>query len=273
MREVVPGLAAVAERYDAYVLDQWGVMHDGRRPYEGAVEAMQRLREARKRVVILSNSGQRSAPNEAALERLGFGRSLWDDLVSAGEDAWRALKADPPGRRWLVFGDPQRLAGLDFTPVEKVEEAECLVALRMDEPELTGYDAIFAKALARGLLLVCANPDHWRFADGVLLPAPGTFAERYAAMGGRVQWHGKPHAHIYETALASLGVSRGRVLCVGDSMHHDVRGGRDAGLATALVTAGIHRDVLGEPPDPVALGRLEAEAGAVPDYILSAFRW
>ena len=274
MRERLPGLATVAARYDGFILDQWGVMHDGRRPYDGALEAMRQLRAARKRVVILSNSGQRSASNEAGLERLGFPKALWDDLVSAGEDAWRALKADPPGRHWLVFGDPKRLAGLDFVPVADVERADCLVALRTDEPEISAYDAVFERAVARGLRLVCANPDHWRFgADGALLPAPGAFAERYAAMGGDVQWHGKPHPHIYETALKSLAVPKDRVLCVGDSMPHDVRGAADAGLDAALVTAGVHREILGEPPDPVALAHLEEEAGAVPRYVLSAFRW
>ena len=99
------------------------------------------------------------------------------------------------------------------------------MAEAMSTMMMSRMNAIFGRAVARGLRLVCANPDHWRFgAGGSLLPAPGAFAERYAAMGGDVQWHGKPHPHIYETALESLAVPKDRVLCVGDSMHHDVRG-------------------------------------------------
>src|SRR5690606_36671651 len=93
--ELLPGVAALAERYDGFLLDQWGVLHDGRTAYPGAREAMEELRARGKKIVVISNSGRRSAANVGTMESIGFGRNLWDDLVSAGEDAWRSLKMQP----------------------------------------------------------------------------------------------------------------------------------------------------------------------------------
>ena len=51
------------------------------------------------------------------------------------------------------------------------------------------------------------------FAGG-LAPAPGALARLYESMGGRVVYVGKPHAPIFDAALAALsaGVSANAVL-------------------------------------------------------------
>jgi ribonucleotide monophosphatase NagD (HAD superfamily) len=54
---LLPGIAPLAERYDGFILDLWGVLHDGRHPMPGALDALAHLREAGKRIVILSNAG------------------------------------------------------------------------------------------------------------------------------------------------------------------------------------------------------------------------
>ena len=37
---MLDGVAPLAERYDGFILDLWGVVHDGRRPYPGVAEAL-----------------------------------------------------------------------------------------------------------------------------------------------------------------------------------------------------------------------------------------
>ena len=274
MTKQVPGIAVLVPFFDGFVVDQWGVLHDGTRAYPGALDALERLRAAGKRVVILSNSGRRSAGNVELMESIGFPRRLWDDLVSAGEDAFRALRTENPGTSCYLFGEKGRLAGLDLRLVDEVDDAELLLAYGIEASDLASYDTVLRPAAARHLPMVCANPDLWRFApDGSLLPAPGALADRYEAMGGIVRRHGKPHGHIFETALSSLAVARARVLCIGDSLHHDVLGAARVGIGSALVAGGVHREALGDPPDLPTLGSLAAEAGAAPDYLLRTFRW
>ena len=66
------GLADIASRYGGFIVDQWGVLHDGARPYPDALDCLARLREAGKRVVLLSNSGKRTAINRARLAEIGM---------------------------------------------------------------------------------------------------------------------------------------------------------------------------------------------------------
>lgn len=56
------GISELAARFDYFVLDQFGVLHDGAAPYPGAVETLSRLEAADKKSLLLSNSGKRSAP-------------------------------------------------------------------------------------------------------------------------------------------------------------------------------------------------------------------
>ncbi|TIV49328.1 MAG: TIGR01459 family HAD-type hydrolase, partial [Mesorhizobium sp.] len=86
------GVAALAERYDVFLLDQFGVLHDGQQPYPGAVEALSALKRAGKMVALISNSGKRAEPNERRLLKLGFEAGSWDHFVSSGEVAWRIFK-------------------------------------------------------------------------------------------------------------------------------------------------------------------------------------
>ena len=104
--EILEHLAPVAERYDGFVLDLWGVVHDGRTPYPGVLDCLERLRAAEKRVVFLTNAPRRAWFVAGLLDGMGVGRHLYDGIISSGEVTWRWLKegthpffAALPGRR------------------------------------------------------------------------------------------------------------------------------------------------------------------------------
>lgn len=288
---VIPcqGVSALFDYYDGFIVDQWGVLHDGIRPYPGALTCLERLRAAGKRVVILSNSGRREADNIQLMARLGFPRNLFDRLICAGEDAREAIAERSSefhgqlGRRCYAFtqdGDLAVLEGLPVDIVDRVAEADFLIVLRMDSGRrrLAAYEAELQDGIARGLPMICANPDLSRVSLQGLLEGPGVLAQRYEDLGGVVFYHGKPHPAIYRSCLKALGdPPAGRVLAVGDSVEHDVLGASRVGLRSALVTSGIHIDVLGgawgELPGAEAWRQYSAIALAQPDYLLPAFVW
>jgi HAD superfamily hydrolase (TIGR01459 family) len=281
------GVGPLVERYDGFVLDQWGVLHDGTVAYPGARECLARLREAGKKVAIVSNSGRRGAENEALLARMGFPRTLYDCLLSAGDDARDAILNDPDpfyrtlGTHCFLFardGDDHLIDGLGLTRAARVEDADFLFAVSMDSPRqsVAGWHDALAAAAARDLPMVCANPDLWRVhADGNLYEAPGQAGRAYAAMGGRVRYHGKPERRIYRSCLALLGLPASRVLAVGDSLDHDVAGAVGSGLDAVFVVGGIHRhDVAWPIPDTfdqAGCARLIAESGWRARYAISSF--
>lgn len=283
------GLAALATGFDALLLDQWGVLHDGHQPYEGALDALEHLRAARKTVLLLSNTARRGSDNLQLLQRMGFDPALFDGVVSAGDDARDALVHDPDpfyrrlGRRCLVLarpGDRGLADGLGFERVDQVQKADWLLLLSTEPPQqsLAAWRDDLLLAARRGLPMVCANPDLDRAtADGHLLEAPGRVARHYESLGGLVRWHGKPQPRIYDTCLRRLGLPPARILAVGDSLPHDVAGARGAGLRCAWVACGVHAAEVGaqagRAPDVARCLALFERVGPRPDYVLPRFGW
>lgn len=284
-----PGIAALAREFDGFIVDQWGILHDGTRPYPGAIECLEKLRGAGKHVVVLSNSGRREEENIRLMAAMGFDARLFDRFVAAGEDARAAIerRATPfhakLGRRYYAFTRDDNVSlmeGLDAERVARVEDADFLVVIGIDSPRLAlaDYEPPLAAGAARRLPMVCANPDIVRPSPEGVLDAPGALAQRYEQLGGAVFYHGKPHAAIYDSCLKALsGLARDRVVTVGDSIEHDVLGSERAGLRSAFAAGGIHVEDLetrwGDLPHPAAWARFMEGAIAHPDYLLPAFIW
>lgn len=280
--EALSGLRAVAGQYDLFVVDQWGVMHDGVTAHPGAVEALAGLKATGSAVVLLSNSGKRVSESYRRLAKLGFDRGLYDFAVTSGEQVHRGLadRTDPfyatLGRRFLMFAwDTDRgiVDGLDYEETDDVEGADFILCAGTDRPNLDDYAPVLERALARGLPLTCANPDKVSVQpDGSLKICPGAIAERYEAMGGTVRWHGKPGLDGYDAIRAATGVS-GPGLGIGDSLAHDIAGANGAGMDGHFITSGIHQGDLPMPPTADAVRALGASHNAVPRYFSEKFTW
>ena len=264
-------LRDLAPLYDIFFVDQFGVLHDGTRPYPGAAEALRRLHGEGRGVVVLSNSGKRSAANEARLATLGFDRATWTLLLSSGEVAWRLLEARPASerpKRCLVLsrdGDTSPIEGLGIATTADAEAADLVLIAGSEAPQRTleDYRALLEPAAAKRVPALCVNPDVTMLVSGGTAFGAGRIARLYEELGGGVTWIGKPHPEIYRAAFALVGP--GRALGIGDSVEHDVVGAKRVGAAAALVLGGIHA---GEDPEP-----LYARYGARADHVLERFAW
>jgi HAD superfamily hydrolase (TIGR01459 family) len=287
--QILPGLAGVATRYDAFVLDLWGCVHDGLKLYAGVPETLSAMRDAGKRVLMLSNVPRRVAPVREMLANMGIGPAHYDVVLSSGESAWRALRLRPDaahsalGRVGYHLGPARDVTIFDEGAAIRAAALSAADFLLCTGPQtdlapLEAHEDLLAAALARGLPMLCANPDLWVMRGDQRLVCAGLIAERYRALGGRVVYHGKPHRAVYDTALDLLGrPARGRVLCVGDGMLTDIAGAVAAGLDCALIPGGIHGEAhglkMGEIPDPARLDALLASHAARPTYAIPSLRW
>ncbi|MBN9222205.1 MAG: TIGR01459 family HAD-type hydrolase [Mesorhizobium sp.] len=274
--ERLDGIGLLAERYQVFLLDQFGVLHDGQAPYPGAVEALSALKRAGKTVVLISNSGKRAKPNEDRLLKLGFEGGSWDHFVSSGEVAWRRFDgmatagALPPGTKCLLIsrdGDRSAIEGLPLTLSETGEDAELVLisASEGDRYDLDHYRRLLGPAAARRVACFCTNPDKIMLTSVGPRFGAGEIADLYESLGGSVTRIGKPYPAIFDAALVLAGEpDRGGVVCVGDSVEHDIAGGNGAGIATALVLGGI----LANRSD---LAAVFDEHDAWPDYVTASF--
>ena len=278
MVQLIDSISVVADQFDAIVLDQWGVLHDGSAPYPSALEALAFLRD--RKLGVLSNSGKRATPNAARIASMGFDITCFDTIMTSGEALW-LLFAHQPGAPRTVFpiqgkeGDAAAWAqGLTLSIVDDIAQAEAILLMGLpDGSAPDSYDAVLASALDRGLPIYCSNPDLTSpRGGGAYVMSPGALAVRYRDMGGAVHLFGKPHLPIFSAMQAALGCAPDRILMVGDSLHHDIHGANDAGWASLLIRAGVHAPYIG--PDMAHdITALAAEAGtAPPTYSLSDLR-
>jgi HAD superfamily hydrolase (TIGR01459 family) len=285
----ISGLAEIADRYDAFLIDQWGVIHDGRTVFPGVIDTLHRLHAAGKKVVLLSNSGRRAAYNDRRLQEMGLDLSLLAGSVTSGEAAWQLLRerARPPfselGRRCYLltrFGDLGVVEGLDVELVDDVDEADFLFITGVDSPvkALEDYLPIVERAARRRIPAICSNPDRIAPVAGKLALGPGAVAEAYEQRGGPVVYVGKPERHIFEVCTAQLpGLSRARIVMVGDSATHDIVGAKGFGIDACLIASGIHREAFAAAQTPEELAQVAAElgrsCGAIPDYVTRTLSW
>src|SRR5712691_1294493 len=100
---VFDGMRALTPQYDGFILDLWGVVHDGTAPFPGVLDCMRRLVAAEKRVVLLSNAPRRSDDVIRRIARIGVPEGLYHGVMSSGEEAWQHLARRGPGEDWDPF--------------------------------------------------------------------------------------------------------------------------------------------------------------------------
>jgi len=287
--KTIDGVARLAHAYDGFILDLWGVLYDGGQVFGHALDVLANLKALDKRLVILSNGPRRASAVEERIARAGIPRNRYDAVMSSGEEAWLCLKGeiDDPwyrglGRRVFYIGadsDRPMLDGLNVTEADSAAEADFILDIGPFDPAdtISDYQDMLTAAAARHVPMVCANPDLVVHRLGNVEICAGGIAERYEELGGRVRWHGKPHASIYESGMRLMGdIGKSRVLAVGDSFRTDIRGANTAGIDSLFVIEGIHREDLLDAdgdPDPVRLAETVARAGAVPTYAIRRFDW
>lgn len=274
------GVGDLAPLFDAFLIDQFGVLHDGVAAYPGAVDALAALRQAGRTIVLVSNSGRRAAPNEERMLKLGFKPGSWDHFLSSGEVAWRHLAASLEARagerplRCLFLargGDRSAIEGLPIRLVESGEDADLVLlsGSEADRFDVGHYRRLLAPAAARKVECICTNPDKIMLTPDGPRAGAGALADIYAEMGGPVTWIGKPFPEIYDAAMALLGRrGRNRIACVGDSVEHDIAGGARAGLSTVLVATGVLASL-----SAAERAGLFRRHRAAPDYLMPAFSW
>lgn len=294
------GLQHIAKthRFKAWFLDQFGVLHDGKQPYPGAISTLQKLATTGAKMVIISNSSRRASTTMEKMKSLGFDTSLFLGAITSGElthqylqrrdDDWfAALGKSCIHMTWKGRGAIS-LEGLGLQVVDKVEEAEFVLAHGTEALGLPSgascpmtleeLEKVLERCAAKQIPMVVANPDFVTVEARDLRVMPGTLAAKYEKLGGEVKWMGKPDKIIYKSAMELAGVDAFDSIAVGDSLHHDIKGANAVGIRSAFITGGIHATELGvnsfgEEADLSSVQALASKNDAYPSFVLPSFTW
>jgi len=277
-------LRDIAERYDAYIIDLWGVIHDGSALYAGAAEALAFLHAKGKPAVFLSNAPRKAERAVQVLDHLGVPRAHYRAVVTSGQVACDRLQAELSagtpslGSRYYYLGpgkDEDVLDGSGYTQVNDPTDATFILntGFEYDYQPSEEIEPLLQRLVTLRLPLLCVNPDMEVVKqDGTRLLCAGWVAARYGAQGGVVHSIGKPYAEVYDRCLSLLNaVPRNRLLAIGDNLATDVKGARGAGIDVLLITGGILASEHGGLPDDATLRQLYDEQGVMPDYTAPRF--
>lgn len=267
----VANLGVLADDFDAFLFDSFGVLNVGTASIDGAAARIEMLWRQGKQVMVLTNAASVPLPGLPA-KYAAFGFDFQGpEIVSSRAVTLSAMMDLDRSARWSVIAptsadvsDIPGVAGF-FDPGQPEDDADGFILLSSHAWTAAVEDALTARLRARPRPVLVANPDLVApYEDGLLRRQPGAIAhDLMDGLGVEASFFGKPYANAFDMALDNLigGTDPARVLMIGDTLHTDILGGAAAGIKTALVTAhGVMKDM--------DVDACIAESGIVPDYIL-----
>ena len=241
-------LAALAEAFDVFVLDAFGVLNIGESAVPGAPQRVADLVDRGKAVFVLTNGA--TYDESVALEkyhRLGFAFEP-RQIVSSRALLHNALGAFPDRFRWGAAAAPQSnldalLGDLRLLTDDRsaYEEADGFVLLSSQVWDMARQEILIASLSDNPRPVLVGNPDLVAPRETGLTLEPGFYAHDLADRTGiDPVFFGKPYGNAFDEVRRRLTadgrtVPPQRIAMVGDTLHTDVLGGAAAGLKTVLV--------------------------------------
>ena len=272
--QIITGIEDIIDQFDTFILDQWGVLHNGGQAFSCAVETLHFLKKHNKKVVILSNSGRTHTFSYTRLAQSGISRDLYFDVLTSGDHMrhnFNEGKFKHLGKNALFFTWDNDISVLNDCGVTEssIEDASFILCSGVDRNDLADYMDDLKFARQRNLELVLSNPDLISMLpDGSLRMCPGTIAKAYQEMGGIVHWHGKPQPDIYKMCKELVG-GWDNAIAVGDSLEHDIAGANNAGISSLFITSGIHHPQIS---DIKSIEKLSTEFAVAPSHCIDWFK-
>lgn len=281
MVQNIQKLREIADDYDVFIIDLWGVLHNGVKIFLPAMEALEQLKKAHKKVYLVTNNPKTSIENIQKLTQMGLSSEFYTELVSAGQKCLEMFLDNeilPEYQRplkTLILEEGMPCSWAETAGIIRVDDinrVDIVLGFHIAENviDMSGYIPMLKHLLARDILFVCANPDMYATRNMERFARVGLLAETYEQMGGRVLYVGKPYPLIYKDILQKH--SKDRVLMVGDSLITDIKGANQMGIDGMLISMGNHREELSQVPH-TDLSSFFSKKGIVPTFISPQLFW
>ena len=283
MPQKIDTLFDIAGQVDAFFIDVYGTLFDGKAYYPAALAVCQRLMASGKKIFVLSNATTISSYFKQKHAALGLLEGVhYTDIITSG-DAFKHLLetqdflsqiAGSTSAPFLLIGrgNDRLLASVLNRQTRSPDKVACAYVGALQDENGGRYETLEAflpaarAALAKKVPLICSNPDFFAFEGDKKYVTPGCLAQWYEQNGGRVVWIGKPYPYLYEYALARTGSVPQTSAMVGDTVRTDILGGAQAGMRTVLITGtGVSADAL---KNGETLESLAQKEGATPDFLI-----
>lgn len=286
------GISDISDSYTGFIIDTWGVLHDGEKVYEQAIECLKELKTRNKFVLLMSNSELNASETAAELKKMGLPDGLYSEILTSGELLKNGISTQSDGvfaglgkSCYLIGGERSRAflknAGIEI--VEDIEAASFLLISGWDmlKADIASYEDILRTSVRKRMKVLCVNPDGRAMQEVSYSTGPALIAKRLQELGGVVQMIGKPYKPIYHHAIKILhqnDIYPGQTVMIGDSMGHDIIGATLVNMDTCLVKNGLHSPVFKVADTPASVNKtlnlLISQFNSIrPTYLVDRLKW
>ncbi len=233
-------LADISKNYDTFVIDLWGVMHNGVALYPNAVKAIDHLKKNSKKIVFLSNAPRPSAKVINFLLKMKMDKKYLENVITSGEAAMHAINQKKYGETFYHLGPVRDTSVFEELKNNRTDLKSCdfiLCTGLFDEydNDLDYYKKLLQKHVSKKL--ICTNPDLIVHRGSEEELCAGSIARVFEDIGGKVIYFGKPHKEVYNMCFSS----NEKVLAIGDNLRTDIKGANNLKIDCIFISDGVHR--------------------------------
>ena len=264
------GLESIADYYDLFYIDLWGVIHNGINLHEQAINVLEELLKKKKMLVLLTNAPRPNKTVQNFLEKMGMDKVLRDHVFTSGEAALNYLKKSYLSKKFYHIGPPRDFDLFNLfenNKCQNIKESEYLLCTGLFEEfdkDLIYYKDLFTDHLNKKM--ICTNPDLIVDRGKVRELCAGSVAMVFEKMGGEVVYFGKPHPEVYNQSIDN---NNKKILAIGDNLNTDIRGANLLNYDSLLISNGIHRDEIKNK----GIQNVAKEHEVIVNYIQSDLKW
>ena len=262
-------LSEVFHSYDTYVIDLWGVMHNGITLNPKAIEVVENLSESSKKIVFLSNAPRPSSKVIQFLKKMKMDEKFLSKVITSGEAAMHAINQNKFGKKFYHLG-PSRDQSIfenvleNKTSLDSCDFILCTGLFDEYEESLHYYKDLLKNHTSKKF--ICTNPDLIVHRGNVEEYCAGAVAKTFETLGGKVIYYGKPYKEIYEMCFGSGE----KVLAIGDNLRTDIKGANNIKIDSLFIYNGVHKN---EIKNDKELPNLFKKYDVKPNFFQRELKW
>jgi len=276
MSQKIKYISRLKDDFDTVICGVNGVITEGLQINVAAIDALIKMYQSGKRIMLASNLSLRVNDLFGLLKSSGVPMNIFYAMITAGEIAHFYLQnSDSLGRCYynLTSSASKVMHGLDYQETSLLEEAQfLLVETKPEFIDVESQQAVLDFALRQKLPLICVgNNTSVMLNRHVVGAGAGAVAEQYALRGGKVFSFGKPDVRIASYLTENISdFKKNRCLIIGDCMSTDIRLGHNFKSQTLLLTNGVHQIANAS---SAQIDELQANYGLHVDYYTETLQW
>jgi len=263
------GLKSIANEYDIFFIDIWGVLHNGINLYQSSIEVLNQIEKLNKKYVLLTNAPR---PNKTVIEflkRMGLDENKCSKVYTSGESALKYLENNYKEKKFYHIGPPRDFDLFKLFEKNRINSLEksdfilCTGLFEDYEDDLDYYKNLFKNLIDKKM--ICTNPDLVVDRGESREYCAGSVAKIFEDLGGTVEYFGKPHPPVYKQSINIMGK---KILCIGDNLNTDIKGANIQNFDSMLISSGIHKNEINKDNKNV-----QEKYKVKIDYYQSSLKW